>query len=215
MALTSPQAFRSIPQDYQGAQWTRNIKSVRHQAQAPTQGSTRQDFGCLSGACSYKRGGRAQRLCSGPLALNAEPERGVRFGQPPNLEPERAFRFSSAFERGSGGWKGISYPLASAETPANDKLSSRKFARKLRDTKLSSIDIEIALNLARTEGLGSAFERACSPPNAEPNLRFRFKHSLNLNAERASGSGSVQVRFREHFYPERQYTAINRNQAKL
>ncbi|KAJ6534889.1 hypothetical protein B0H19DRAFT_1241193 [Mycena capillaripes] len=62
MALTSPQAFRSIPQDYQGAQWTRNIKSVRHQAQAPTQGSTRQDFGCLSGACSYKRGGRAQRL---------------------------------------------------------------------------------------------------------------------------------------------------------
>ncbi|KAJ6526104.1 hypothetical protein B0H19DRAFT_1136763 [Mycena capillaripes] len=58
-----PQAFRSIPQDYQGAQWTRNIKSVRHQAQAPTQGSTRQDSGCLSGACSYKRGGRAQRLC--------------------------------------------------------------------------------------------------------------------------------------------------------
>ncbi|KAJ7127694.1 hypothetical protein C8R44DRAFT_733132 [Mycena epipterygia] len=36
---------------------------------------------------------------SGPFALNAEPERGVRFGQLPNLEPEHAFRFSSAFER--------------------------------------------------------------------------------------------------------------------
>ena len=36
---------------------------------------------------------------SGPFALNAEPERRVRFGQLPNLEPERAFRFSPAFER--------------------------------------------------------------------------------------------------------------------
>ncbi|KAJ7506325.1 hypothetical protein B0H11DRAFT_2327372 [Mycena galericulata] len=36
---------------------------------------------------------------SGPCALNAEPERGVRLGQIPNLEPECAFRFSSAFER--------------------------------------------------------------------------------------------------------------------
>ena len=36
---------------------------------------------------------------SGPLALNAEPEPGVRFRQPPNLEPERGFRFGSAFER--------------------------------------------------------------------------------------------------------------------
>ncbi|KAJ7118389.1 hypothetical protein C8R44DRAFT_738319 [Mycena epipterygia] len=42
--------------------------------------------------------------------------------------------------------------------------------------------------------LRSAFERAWSPPNAEPNLVFRFRHSLNLNAERAFGSGSVQVR---------------------
>jgi hypothetical protein len=36
---------------------------------------------------------------SGPFALNAEPEPGVRFGQQLNLEPERAFRFGSAFER--------------------------------------------------------------------------------------------------------------------
>ena len=32
---------------------------------------------------------------SEPLALNAEPEPGVRFRPPPNLEPERAFRFGS------------------------------------------------------------------------------------------------------------------------
>jgi hypothetical protein len=36
---------------------------------------------------------------SGPFALNAEPEPGVLFGQLPNLEPERAFTFGSAFER--------------------------------------------------------------------------------------------------------------------
>ncbi|KAJ7090478.1 hypothetical protein C8R44DRAFT_750993 [Mycena epipterygia] len=114
---------------------------------------------------------------SGPFALNAEPERGVRFGQLPNLEPERAF---SALVVG----KGISHAFASADTPTNDKLSSRKFARKLSDNKPSSINIEIALNLPRREGLGSAFERTCSPPNAEPNFRFRFKYSLNLNAER-------------------------------
>jgi hypothetical protein len=42
--------------------------------------------------------------------------------------------------------------------------------------------------------LRSAFERAWFPPNAEPNLAFRFGYSLNLNAERAFGSGSVQVR---------------------
>ena len=32
---------------------------------------------------------------SEPLALNAEPEPGVRFRPPPNLEPVRAFRFGS------------------------------------------------------------------------------------------------------------------------
>ena len=32
---------------------------------------------------------------SEPLALNTEPELGVRFRPPPNLEPERAFRFGS------------------------------------------------------------------------------------------------------------------------
>ena len=36
---------------------------------------------------------------SGPLAPNAEPEPGVRFGESPNLEPERTFGFGSAFER--------------------------------------------------------------------------------------------------------------------
>ncbi|KAJ6578502.1 hypothetical protein B0H19DRAFT_1062983 [Mycena capillaripes] len=40
----------------------------------------------------------------------------------------------------------------------------------------------------------SAFERARSVPNAEPNLAFRFWHFPNLNAERASGSSSVQMR---------------------
>ncbi|KAJ6593011.1 hypothetical protein B0H19DRAFT_1055670 [Mycena capillaripes] len=39
----------------------------------------------------------------------------------------------------------------------------------------------------------SAFERARSVPNAEPNLAFRFWHFPNLNAERASGSSSVQT----------------------
>ena len=34
-----------------------------------------------------------------PFALNAEPEPGVRFRRLPNLEPERRFRFGSAFER--------------------------------------------------------------------------------------------------------------------
>jgi hypothetical protein len=36
---------------------------------------------------------------SGPSALNTEPEPGVRFRQLPNLEPEPAFGFGSAFER--------------------------------------------------------------------------------------------------------------------
>ncbi|KAJ7100369.1 hypothetical protein C8R44DRAFT_946760 [Mycena epipterygia] len=90
--------------------------------------------------------------------------------------------------------KGISHAFASAETPTNDKLSSRKFARKLRDNKPSSINIEIALNLPRREGLGSAFERTCSPPNAEPNFRFRFKYSLNLNAEQ-NRVGQLHVLF--------------------
>ncbi|KAJ7142892.1 hypothetical protein C8R44DRAFT_726196 [Mycena epipterygia] len=129
------------------------------------------------------RGAHRYATGSGPFALNAEPERGVRFGQLPNLEPERAF---SALVAG----KCISHALASAETPAYDKISSRKFTRRLRDNKPSSHNIETALNLPQREGSGSAFERACSPPNAEPNLRFRFKHLLNLNAERASGSDS-------------------------
>ncbi|KAJ7318333.1 hypothetical protein DFH08DRAFT_819940 [Mycena albidolilacea] len=63
-----------------------------------------------------------------------------------NMFEPKALRSSRAAEC-SGGWKGISYPLASVETPADDKLSSRKFAGKLRDTKLSSIDIETTLNL--------------------------------------------------------------------
>ncbi|KAJ7267995.1 hypothetical protein C8J57DRAFT_1228601 [Mycena rebaudengoi] len=88
--------------------------------------------------------------------------------------------------------KGISHALASVETPAYDQLSSRKFTRRLRDNKPSSHNIETALNFPRREGSGSAFEHACFPPNAEPNLWSRFKHLLNLNAERASGSGSVQ-----------------------
>ncbi|KAJ7306696.1 hypothetical protein DFH08DRAFT_824650 [Mycena albidolilacea] len=104
--------------------------------------------------------------CSGPFALNAE--------------PERAFRFSSAFERvrtqGTsaisggrnlienithqglqcpGGWKRYLTCLGYTETPANDKLSSRKFTRRLRDSKPSSNDIETALNLPRREGSGS------------------------------------------------------------
>jgi hypothetical protein len=117
---------------------------------------------------------------SGPFALNTEPERGVRFRQLPNLEPERAFRFSLAFEHVrtqgtsaiSGGrnliekyhtprfcsalvvGKGISHALSNTETPANDKLSSRKFTRRLRDSKPSSNDIETALHLPRREGSG-------------------------------------------------------------
>ncbi|KAJ6494494.1 hypothetical protein C8R45DRAFT_927673 [Mycena sanguinolenta] len=71
--------------------------------------------------------------------------------------------------------------LARAEKLANDELSLRKFARKLRDTKLSSIDIS-------KRKISSTFKRACPPPNAEPNLRFRFTYLLNLNAECAFGS---------------------------
>jgi hypothetical protein len=36
---------------------------------------------------------------SEPLVVNAKPEPGVRFRQPPSLEPEPAFGFGSAFER--------------------------------------------------------------------------------------------------------------------
>ncbi|KAJ6527433.1 hypothetical protein B0H19DRAFT_1243279 [Mycena capillaripes] len=49
-------------------------------------------------------------------------------------------------------------------------------------------------NVRRRQG---TFERACSPPNVEPNFRFRFQHMLDLNTERASGSGPCFLRVLE------------------
>ncbi|KAJ6529783.1 hypothetical protein B0H19DRAFT_1082887 [Mycena capillaripes] len=89
--------------------------------------------------------------------------------------------------------KGIAH-LAGAKlkTPTNDKLSSRKFARKLCDNKPSWINIEIALNVPRRDGSKGimrwimkclAFKRTCSPPNVGPerrtHVRFRFGSDLN------------------------------------
>ncbi|KAJ7619278.1 hypothetical protein FB45DRAFT_871515 [Roridomyces roridus] len=99
----------------------------------------------------------------------------------PNLEPERAFTFSSAFER-----------VRTPDFPG-DNLSklhgtmSFKYSQRQPTSLWPSQSPE---NGGFRFDFAFAFERAHSRPNAEPNFAFRFSNFMNPNAERAFGSGS-------------------------
>ncbi|KAJ7627241.1 hypothetical protein FB45DRAFT_1082451 [Roridomyces roridus] len=124
----------------------------------------------------------------------------------PNLEPERAFTFSSAFKRvRTPDFPGdnlskihgtCNFTCATPLQPESRHFDAPSCINTDHQTaRTDPAHSETVFWLDKSDKNGGfrfnfafAFERADSRPNAEPDFAFTFSNLLNLNAERGSGS---------------------------